>query len=172
MIAIVTRVIVVGIVFMSLSSCSKKLQVADAQEAQKIASESKLVSYLERTPCYGKCPVYKIEIYDNGLVTYEGIRFTEKIGKYYGIIKEIEVQAIIDMALEIGYFEMADVYPTDETPPQDLPQTITMVTNGDVTQKVINKNYNSPEILKKLENYIDETVAGVDWALYDSKMAE
>ncbi|RKX65008.1 MAG: hypothetical protein DRP41_03740 [Thermodesulfobacteriota bacterium] len=36
---------------------------------------------LERTPCFGCCPVYKIKVYSSGLVEWEGIDFVDKGGK-------------------------------------------------------------------------------------------
>ena len=52
--------------------------VITACAAQKNISGSE-VSYvqMQRTPCFGRCPYYKLEIYSDGLVRYTGIQFTD-----------------------------------------------------------------------------------------------
>ena len=35
---------------------------------------------LERTQCYGPCPVYKLSILRNGEITYNGIQFVKILG--------------------------------------------------------------------------------------------
>ena len=37
---------------------------------------------LERTMCFGECPVYKVEILSDGTVHYDGDMFVEKTGKH------------------------------------------------------------------------------------------
>jgi TonB family protein len=46
------------------------------------AIAQKKVTYIkiERTPCFGRCPVYSIEIMSNGKIKYEGKRNVEKLG--------------------------------------------------------------------------------------------
>jgi hypothetical protein len=41
---------------------------------------------LERTGCYGTCPIYKIEFNIDGTVEYNDIKYVDKIGKYSGEI--------------------------------------------------------------------------------------
>jgi hypothetical protein len=42
------------------------------------------VTYVKmmRTPCFGKCPYYSLEIYSDGRIRYSGIKFTEHQGVY------------------------------------------------------------------------------------------
>ena len=39
-----------------------------------------VVITLERTACFGVCPVYKLTIYGDGRVLYDGIRFVRTEG--------------------------------------------------------------------------------------------
>ena len=148
------------VIFLSsvLYSCSNQLKLSNTEEADKLMSESKQVVYLERTPCYGKCPTYKVEIYANGIVNYEGIRFVDMVGTYVGLLDESDIEGITDKALELGYFEFEDTYPVNTQPPQDLPQTISMINAAGKTQRVVNKNYEAPEKLIELENYVDAVI--------------
>ena len=44
-------------------------------------SYADLLITMERTPCHGTCPVYKLTISGNGEVTYEGHNFVEVEGE-------------------------------------------------------------------------------------------
>lgn len=55
-----------------------------------------------RGPCYGRCPVYTLKLYDNGLLIYEGERFTDKPGTWQRTIDRRSSLALIDS------FERAD----------------------------------------------------------------
>ena len=44
------------------------------------------VFFFQRTACYGTCPQYKISIYSDGLVMYDGVRFVDRIGCYSGFL--------------------------------------------------------------------------------------
>lgn len=46
-------------------------------QAQKIVSYVKI----ERTACFGRCPVYSIEVFANGKVVYNGVRNVNQIGQ-------------------------------------------------------------------------------------------
>ena len=37
---------------------------------------------LQRGPCFGPCPIYKVTIYDNGTVIYNGEEFVKTKGKH------------------------------------------------------------------------------------------
>ena len=37
---------------------------------------------LQKKSCYGKCPIYEIEIFENGSLIFNGKKNVEKIGVY------------------------------------------------------------------------------------------
>src|SRR6187200_1158641 len=39
---------------------------------------------LERTACFGKCPIYSVVIKSDGSVQYTGEKFVERLGKHRG----------------------------------------------------------------------------------------
>ncbi len=57
-------------------------------------------------PCFGRCPVYTLNLYQNGLLVYEGERFTDKEGTWYKLLGRTEVNAVLDsfVALNMGRF--------------------------------------------------------------------
>ena len=46
--------------------------------------------------CFGRCPVYSLSLYSNGLLVYQGERFTDKAGVWYRLIGQRETQGLID----------------------------------------------------------------------------
>ncbi|MCI0516543.1 MAG: DUF6438 domain-containing protein, partial [Woeseiaceae bacterium] len=50
---------------------------------------------LERTACYGTCPMYKVTIASEGAVTFEGQRFTKTIGTAKGKMRIVRISGIM-----------------------------------------------------------------------------
>jgi hypothetical protein len=122
---------------------------------------------LEKTPCYGKCPVYKFIIYQDGTAKYKGKQFVEKAGAFRSENVQEEKKAIADFAKTINYFELAGKYPENKTAPSDFSQTITYLSTKKKSHKVVNKGMGAPEKLKKFESYTDSILKQVDWQEVD-----
>ncbi len=119
-----------------------------------------LVVYLQRTACFGVCPIYVLSIYENGTVIYEGEKFVDKEGKFRAMITKEAIQKIQEKALSIDYFKMNEVY--DNPNVTDLPSTITAL-QQDLDFKVVVNRYEAPQPLNSLESYIDELVENLNW---------
>jgi len=65
---------------------------------------------LERGPCFGSCPMYKLTIKSDGTVTFEGKRFTKTIGTADGKISQSDFRALVSEFEKIDYFSLADAY--------------------------------------------------------------
>ena len=109
-------------------------------------NSEKIIS-LERTACFGSCPIYKIEIFTNGKGIYSGEKFVENLVVINFKISTKNIQEIINYAEEIGFFKMKDQY---YEPISDLPTTITKIKE----KKIINYS-GGPAKLRLLEKLID-----------------
>ncbi len=118
-----------------------------------------LVAYLERTACYGQCPMYKFSIYNSGHAVYEGKRFVEKTGTWHAIINPPVLDEIRAKAKAIHYFEFKDEYPKTAS---DFPAVKTAVVI-DGKRKDIMDGSNAPSALKEFEKYLDSVKDGVEW---------
>ncbi len=114
---------------------------------------------LERTPCYGTCPDYKLTIYGDGKIVYEGKEYVKITGTQTAQISIDQVKAIVDEFYRIDYFSLQDKYTGNIT---DLPTTITSITINGTTKKVVNY-YGAPKKLDELENKIDEITNSKIW---------
>jgi hypothetical protein len=124
---------------------------------------SDVVITLERGPCFGACPVYKLTVYGDGRVVYEGIRFVGVEGTRTASISEEKVRQLVNEFQKIGYFSLDDEYiDTDAT---DLPSAITSITIAGKAKTVAHYHgdFSAPEELTALEDKIDEIASTEQW---------
>jgi hypothetical protein len=122
-----------------------------------------VVITLERGPCFGACPVYKLTVYGDGRVIYEGIRFVGVEGTKTVTIIENKVRQLVSEFQAIDYFSLNDGYThTDAT---DMPSTITSITIAGQTKTVAHYHgdFGAPEELTALEDKIDKIVSTERW---------
>lgn len=121
-------------------------------------SKANELASIKRTPCYGRCPIYKLTIMDNGEVVYQGKQFVEKLGTYSGLLTSEDLKTILEKAKETNYFELDDAY---DVPIADFPTCVTSVTKDGKTKRVMNKQ-GAPPSLKKFELYLDSLIEGLE----------
>ncbi len=130
--------------------------------------EGSLVT-LERTPCYGECPVYQVSIAGDGTVEFAGKRFVAHLGLATAQVPSQRVDTLLRALEAGGYFGFADLY-VAESPAcgyyaADAPTVITSVTAGGRT-KTIRHDYGcagAPAGLVRLERLIDEVAGTGRW---------
>jgi Domain of unknown function (DUF6438) len=110
---------------------------------------------IERTPCFGMCPEYKVTIKGDGTVTYTGRQHVRVTGDRTWTIDPAAVRALAREMEAAGYFELQDEYTSRMT---DHPTTRTSLTIGARSKKV-SDYISGPQKLKDLEQRIDD-VAG------------
>ena len=113
--------------------------------------KKELIISLQRTPCYGTCPIYKMEIFSDGSAFYHGERFVDRIGDYEFRVSQETINYILKKADEIGFFELEDKYTANVS---DLPRTITFIKNGKDEKRIIDY-YGAPKALKEFESLVD-----------------
>ena len=123
---------------------------------------------LRRTVCFGTCPIYSLEIFEDGGLRYNGENFVGVVGRQEARILSAAVKSLIANFLSIDYFHLKDVYETHRNPDgtiewiTDLPTTYTSLRIGSRTKSV--KDYAfSPEKLRQLEVEIDRVANTHRW---------
>lgn len=114
---------------------------------------------LERTMCFGECPVYKVEILSDGTVHYKGDMFVEKTGKHSWQIDAATIEKLNNGLKYYRYFDIRKVKPTFVA--KDNPSCLLTVTLQDGTSKKTNNDHGEnsyPEELFKLEDKIDKLI--------------
>jgi hypothetical protein len=124
---------------------------------------------LERTPCFGRCPVYSVAITKSGLVRYEGKRFVADSGADTARIDPAAVQSLLAELDRGGYFGFDDRYvsgaPACGPYATDLPGANTSVDNGDRSKEIQHDHgcSHAPAALSSLEKRIDEVAGTSKW---------
>jgi len=79
---------------------------------------------LERTGCYGTCPIYTFTLDSEGKGSFQGERFTEKLGSWKKEFSEVELRPLWELVDGLDWSQYNDEYPTNVS---DLPATILRV---------------------------------------------
>lgn len=118
-----------------------------------------LITY-SRTYCFGMCPVFKSSISQEGLVSYEGINFVDKMGKYEAMLTAAQKDSIIQRIHDVNYFSLDSIYDNEYV--MDLPSVISSVNLERKSHKILDR-YESPQELKILYKELDDTFATLEW---------
>jgi len=136
--------------------------------AQAERTDSAVVT-LERTPCFGACPVYSLTISGTGVVRFAGTRYTAHVGEASAEIPPALVDSLVAELRQGGYFGFADAYvvnaPACGRYATDSPTVITSVADGG-ERKEIRHDYgcgDAPPALARLERRIDEVAGSARW---------
>lgn len=128
-----------------------------------------LMITLERTECFGFCPVYKLTITADGAVVFEGRRFVKQEGTTIkrAITRE-QIKQLMAEFVRAKFFSLDDDYSEIRLScPTDQPSAFTSIRiNG--KSKTINHYLGCgepkvPKALTELENKIDEVVNTAQW---------
>ncbi len=115
---------------------------------------------LERTPCYGKCPVYTAVLKADGTFRFHGVDNVRHIGRFTGKIEEHEFNNLAQFIVGCDYFEMEDTYEALVTDHPDVYSTV--VRKG---QRKVIRNYANagPPTLWAIEQLIDKLILTAEW---------
>jgi len=126
-------------------------------------TQDELVITLERTACFGKCPVYSLMIKGDGTVIYSGVDFVQTRGIQETTISIDAINQLVAEFEKANYFSLKDSYTAFGI--SDMPSANTSISIGGRT-KAINHylgDRSAPKQLTELENKIDEIVNSAQW---------
>lgn len=137
---------------LSLSTCMTPIDQINLSELPVLAT-------LEKGPCYGRCPVFTLTIYENGVVTYEGKRFTEREGLHYRKLDKKEIAEIQEKFRQADFFSFQRVYPSR------LPDlaTVTLTFSEDNKSWSVMGKDGRPDKVVALENFLDKIANTGEW---------
>jgi hypothetical protein len=133
--------------------------LATTPEVKKeaVAETPRLLVAMERSPCFGACPVYRVEVFTDGLVRFEGKRFVKALEVVEAKLSPAQVKAISDRFAAID-FKWADYTHADAT---DNPTVV--LTHETRTLKHYHGDHSAPEGLTKLEDDLDALIGTAKW---------
>jgi len=116
---------------------------------------------LQKTACFGKCPVYQVKLFNDGTATWHGQMNVERMGWHEATVGKEVLAAIKQKVSEVRYLDFAAQYPTVNKV-ADLPSTVTYIRIGDIEKQVIN-TYQGPAELEAFESYLEGIIMGLPW---------
>jgi hypothetical protein len=141
---------------------SATLALADSTVPEPSSGASVMLS-LERTACFGRCPIYTVTVLRDGTVRWEGKQFVKVSGKATAKLSAATLAALADAFKRAGYFALADQYENHDM--TDGPTAIMSYADG--AKKKTIRHYHgdssAPQKLSQLESRIDELVGTVRW---------
>ncbi len=132
-------------------------EVAAPQEEQ--AKGDSIFFSLERTPCFGSCPTYKVTILQDGSATYTGRRFAVREGIYTGHVDKATMASLAEAAGRYGFYAMDNKY---DKPVTDLPSVIIRV-HADKQDKQVIGRVGAPMAFKEFTKEAEKLIEGVEW---------
>jgi hypothetical protein len=127
------------------------------------------VATLERTPCFGTCPVYEVSIFRDGTVRFLGKQHVKQQGAATATVSPAAVDSLVAELESAGYFDFADDYVMDAPAcgmyATDSPTVITSLAAEGRTKR-IRHDYGcsgAPPELRNLEQRIDEVAGSSRW---------
>jgi Domain of unknown function (DUF6438) len=121
--------------FISIVSAQKKPQL-DSLTSEQLTD---LIIQFERTGCYGNCPAYKLTIYGDGRVEYDGIRDVKTKGKKTGKISESDIRVILSAFAKADFFAIGENVSAEKCSCRqctDFPTALTEISLKDTSHKV------------------------------------
>jgi hypothetical protein len=158
-----------AVLLLGLLSCAPRKTVAPPPGDSTAQSAVVPAITLERTPCFGGCPVYTLSVSPSGEITYQGKAHVRRLGPATGKIPQQQVDALLSELEKAGYFSFANRYASTEPAcgryATDSPTVISSVTWRGRTKR-IEHDYgcgSAPGALVVLERRIDEVLGSAHW---------
>jgi Domain of unknown function (DUF6438) len=150
-------------------ACTPRSPASNPSESPTVQADQAPVITLERTACFGSCPVYRLATSADGRVTYEGRAHVRQLGTASAQISPDQVQRLLSEFDRAGYFSFSSRYTPAEPVcgryATDLPSAITSI-RVDGRAKRIEHDYGcgaAPGALMVLERRIDEVLGSAQW---------
>ncbi|MEM9300124.1 MAG: DUF6438 domain-containing protein [Bacteroidota bacterium] len=127
--------------------------------ATRSISSDDLVFEIEKTSCYGTCPVYTMTIYKDRTVILNAQQNLEWEGVYMSELSDGRYNELINMFVKERFFEFQDRYTSNIT---DLPTTYVTFRHQGKSKKIMDY-HQAPEALKTLEEELHGLIAELTW---------
>jgi len=131
----------------------------DSVKTENTKAEAKLLVAIARTACFGRCPIYRAELLDDGTLVFVGERFTAAEGRQQAQLSKERVDSIIARLEQSDFAKWKDSY--EQRGVTDMPSAI--LTFRDKTIRHYHGDRSAPEALKSLEDAVDTLLGIQGW---------
>lgn len=147
-----------------LFACGSASPGVVSNEVPHPPARHEVLATIERTGCYGWCPVYKLTVYRDGAVEYAGERFVKTTGAATGHLGSAQLDELDQLFVRNGYLSLRDSYQVASV--TDMPSVFTSYAPPGRTPKTV-KHYlgdeSAPAGLGAVEEGVDRIVTIEQW---------
>ena len=119
------------------------------------------ISYIkmQRTACFGRCPEFTIELFQNGHMVYKGKKNVPRIGEYNAVLNTALMGKFLK---DLSKYKLENTKPLYKAIAADLPRlNFTIVSNGKT--RTIQNGESGPAFLEAMGKKIDSLIESVTW---------
>lgn len=155
---------------LGLSACSPAARLPPAGTSGPPDPSTPVVT-LERTPCYGRCPVYTVAVYTDGRVVFDGRQHVAREGRSEGRVGPEAVARLVASAEAAGHagFPASLTRPSGACPTfrTDQPGAVTTVRTAGGTSRVEHdlgcSGFAGEAALTAFEGEVDRVLGTAAW---------
>jgi hypothetical protein len=122
-------------------------------------SESFYIS-MEKTACFGQCPIYTLEVIPEGYLLLDARRFNRISGKFKASLSESEKESLLVTVSQLPWNSYDEEYLTGYS---DLPSTILTYAQLGDTIRVRYESDKAPQGLLELANTLEDWKKNKYW---------
>jgi hypothetical protein len=146
----------------ALAGCGQAASPPAIPEPRLASPAHELAITFEQGPCFGDCPVYKVEIYRDGTVVFHGDSAVKVQGEAVGHVTSEQLAALQRAFARVQFFALADDYSHSDRLDQDF-VVVTYQIGGRSKRIHHYRGDRRGRVLLPLEGEILETVNVDQW---------
>lgn len=140
------------------------LQSCHTIKMEKEQSKASPTIVYSKGPCFGKCPIFTMTVYNTGLIKFQGRKYTEMNGKYERHLDKATYVALIKDFRDKRFWRFDDSYGMDLVDAA----TVTISFSDNDKTKTVKGKAGFPDKLKELLVKLDELIKDKDsWSMKD-----
>lgn len=132
-----------------------------AATVQENATGDTVLTGLERGPCFGQCPQYKVIIYTTGFAEYYGERNTPRLGYYQARLKAEELKAFSDLLVKYHMSDADSEYVNTRL--ADYPAYWLTVSDKKGSRRILVNHEEPPQRIVEFTAELDRLIGLIPW---------
>lgn len=155
---------ILGLLFVSFAAIALTSTGCGAGANMSLNNMNKVIE-MSKGPCYGRCPVFTLTIYDKGVASYTGERDTDRLGTYVKRLDKVQMERLLREFKNANLWQYKDAY-RGRIP--DM-QSVSITYYEGAKKKTVTGKEIRPNSVKWLESLLDQVAqSGDGWVMKEA----
>lgn len=150
-----------GFVVCLCIACSNTKTASNIQQNNKQYKGDSLLVAVERSPCFGACPEYKLSIYKSGFAVLNGFRNIAQIGNFEGNLSLEQLNELVAFIRENKIEEKDSIYVNKYL--ADFPAFTLYVSDIGPKKKIFVNHEAPPQDINLLKETLNNLISRIVW---------